>query len=236
MNKCMEWLLHSRFHAFIFCMNESHNLRLQRAQGFVRGPAKEQVISIKSVWNEPNPAQRGYRRNGVGGGVASRDGGGIDKSEGWSRQRELQTEICSRHSLKPGGGGGRDRRQERKIGQDWEGLCKACTRRLLCSNWRANEGFNQRMTSVQLVSYSNWINQPYFVPFIYLSKCPNWFCFLFFIVQTELASTSDRFDFEVFFLIWKQNKEIFLSGVNFWLLSSFLSYLLEIFSRSKWEM
>lgn len=60
----------------------------------------------------------------------------------------------------------------------------------------------ERMTSVQLVSYPNEINQPYFMPFLYLSKCPNCFFLLlfFFIVQSELVSISDGFDFQMFLL------------------------------------
>lgn len=66
MNKCTKYFLDSRTHAFIFWMNESHNPCLQRTQGFVRAPAKEKAIKIKGVWNEPNGAQRGYRKASLG--------------------------------------------------------------------------------------------------------------------------------------------------------------------------
>lgn len=40
-------------------------------------------------------------------------------------------------------------------------------------NWRTGEGFNPGNGSVQLVSHSSRINQPHFIPFLCLSKCPN---------------------------------------------------------------
>lgn len=81
MNKCIKNLLDSNTHAFIFCMNESHNPYLQRTQGFVSAPAKEQAIMIKSVWNEAPSAHRGYGEHPWGEPVRAL--GGEGPKEGW---------------------------------------------------------------------------------------------------------------------------------------------------------
>lgn len=220
MNKCMKCLLDSRTHAFIFCMNESHNLCLQRTQGFVRAPAKEQAIKIKNVWNEPNRGWRGYRKSILGEdlikALGRRAEGRVVQAEGAALAGTAQRTLLKRSSLnleelEDGQETGE------KVGQDWEGLISHALSFYPAETGEQMKDLIKSMTSVQLVSYSNRINQPYFIPFLYLSKCPNWFCFLLFIVQTELASISDRFDFEMFLLSWKKD------------FSSWLEFLASIF-------
>lgn len=144
--------------------------------------------------------------------------------------RRLQRESCSSSSMSLDGRRGESRRRRQgkeAIGEGFGshsfGIYPAETREQM-------KDLIRRMTSVQLVSNSTWINQLYFMPFPYLSKCPN----CFFIVQTELASISDRFDFEMILLIWQYGDFSFWSE-SLWLLFSFLNYLLEIFYHAKLE-
>lgn len=84
MNKCVKFLLDSRTHVFIFCLDEGYNPYLQRTQGFVRAAAKEQTIRIVFGMSLTEP--REVSESILGEDIVKALG---EKGlrEGWSRQK-----------------------------------------------------------------------------------------------------------------------------------------------------